>query len=326
MAKSTEDTNSMMHGDDSPTKSIVVLYHTNCLDGFGAAYAAWCKLGDKADYIPVQYGEPIPVGLDNKLIYLVDFSYNEIELLRLVAISCGVVVLDHHKTAEPNLAVVANAIGRHSGFHYVFDIDKSGAVLTWEYFHPNKPVPDLLLHIQDRDLWQFKLDGTKEICQALASPIWKREFVFWDKLANSHIGKRSDLYKCGDTLLADFKAKCQSLADKAYGVAIKWIMDDTTLFGCPIRDKGLAINAPAEYASEVGNLLAIKSGTYGAVWSYWGAGKYQVSLRSVGDYDVSVIAKYYGGGGHKNASGFLVDKSTGRKLELILQDLTNEPF
>jgi nanoRNase/pAp phosphatase (c-di-AMP/oligoRNAs hydrolase) len=87
---------------------------------------------------------------------------------------------------------------------------------------------------------------------------------------------------------------------------------------------GLAINAPAEYASDIGSLLAIKSGTYGAVWTYWGAGKYQVSLRSVGDFDVSKIAKYYGGGGHRNAAGFIVDRSKGQKLRLILQDLTYE--
>ena len=31
-----------------------------------------------------------------------------------------------------------------------------------------------------------------------------------------------------------------------------------------------------------------------------------VSLRSVGDYDVSAIAKTFGGGGHRNAAGFEV--------------------
>ena len=40
------------------------------------------------------------------------------------------------------------------------------------------------------------------------------------------------------------------------------------------------------------------------LWYVDSAGKVRVSLRSEGDYDVSGIAKRYGGGGHKNAAGF----------------------
>ena len=33
-------------------KNIVIIYHTDCRDGFGAAWAAWKKFGDSATYIP----------------------------------------------------------------------------------------------------------------------------------------------------------------------------------------------------------------------------------------------------------------------------------
>ncbi len=33
-------------------------------------------------------------------------------------------------------------------------------------------------------------------------------------------------------------------------------------------------------------------------------GKIQYSLRSIGNFDVSAVAKEHGGGGHKNAAGF----------------------
>jgi phosphoesterase RecJ-like protein len=39
-------------------------------------------------------------------------------------------------------------------------------------------------------------------------------------------------------------------------------------------------------------------------------GRAKVSLRSNGGYDVSAIAKAFGGGGHQNAAGFEVDMST----------------
>ena len=38
-------------------------------------------------------------------------------------------------------------------------------------------------------------------------------------------------------------------------------------------------------------------------------GRYRVSLRSKNHFDVSTVAKYFGGGGHKNAAGLAVEGS-----------------
>lgn len=73
---------------------------------------------------------------------------------------------------------------------------------------------------------------------------------------------------------------------------------------------GLAANAPAFLASDLGHELANKSGTFGLVWSMAGDGQIHCSLRSNGDYDVSAIAKAFGGGGHRNAAGFSTDIDT----------------
>ena len=74
--------------------------------------------------------------------------------------------------------------------------------------------------------------------------------------------------------------------------------------------KGLAANAPAFLASDLGSELANKSGTFGLVWSMADDGQIHCSLRSNGDYDVSAIAKAFGGGGHRNAAGFSTDINT----------------
>ena len=52
----------------------VVLYHADCMDGFGAAWALW-KRFPKAEYIPVKHGQPPPSSFDNKHVLMVDFSY-----------------------------------------------------------------------------------------------------------------------------------------------------------------------------------------------------------------------------------------------------------
>ena len=64
-----------------------------------------------------------------------------------------------------------------------------------------------------------------------------------------------------------------------------------------------AINISHMFGSDVGNELALRTNSFGIVWSEDGEG-IRTSLRSVRDFDVSEIAKKYGGGGHKNAAGF----------------------
>jgi nanoRNase/pAp phosphatase (c-di-AMP/oligoRNAs hydrolase) len=83
----------------------------------------------------------------------------------------------------------------------------------------------------------------------------------------------------------------------------------------------LAVKIPAEermLVSRMGNLLAQKSEKEGLR----GAGalvyeepamtdsdtKYKISLRSLKNEDVSAVAKAFGGGGHLNASSFLLGK------------------
>ena len=58
-----------------PTKSIVVLYHHDCTDGFSAAWVAWKKFGNTADYIGINPGTAPIGGLKNKEIYMVDLIY-----------------------------------------------------------------------------------------------------------------------------------------------------------------------------------------------------------------------------------------------------------
>ena len=47
-----------------------------------------------------------------------------------------------------------------------------------------------------------------------------------------------------------------------------------------------------------------------------------ISYRSINDNDVSIFAKKYGGGGHKNASGSGIDKNIKNKIiELLFNDV-----
>ena len=107
------------------------LYHGHCNDGFGAARAA-------------VYGAPPPQLRPMDDAYILDFSYSR-EITARTAEACNLVLFDHHKTAAEDL----EGIG---GCH--FDTERSGAVLAWKHFRPGEPVPEILLYVQDRDLWR----------------------------------------------------------------------------------------------------------------------------------------------------------------------------
>jgi hypothetical protein len=258
-----------------------VLYHSNCYDGFGAAFAAWKSLGDDGvKYIPVSYGYPVPDMPDAEHIYIVDFSYSKDVILELVNQGTPVTVIDHHKTAQEALSEL---IGAHSHLTIIFDMEKSGALLTWNYFHSDTSAPILIQHISDRDLWQFKMEGSREIHSALVSLPF--DFKVWDWL---------DV----PTLIAEGKA-CQRFQQSVVDKVVK-----SSWMGTVDGNQVPIVNTSFAW-SEVGEALNYKypDAPFAASFTVFGD-QIMWSLRSKGDFDVSAVAKKFGGGGHKNAAGF----------------------
>lgn len=271
------------------SSKIYVLYHGNCTDGTGAKFAAWKKYGKNAEYIAVNYGQPVPELIPGAEVYIVDFAYPKEVLEQLQCDHKSVVVRDHHQTAQGWLEGV-------KGCH--FDMTKSGCVLAWEYFHPDKPVPELLLDIQDRDLWQFKRPNSKAVQAGLA--LLEGNMHRWDSVVYS------ELVKSGEVLLAK-----QDLVVKSY---IKNKIKTIQFLGYKV-----GITNSSDLASEIGNgiyedpTLAVD---FGIVYCITPRDTVLYSLRSKGDMDVAKIGEKFGGGGHKNASGFQTDIETlGRILK-----------
>ena len=258
-----------------------VLYHAGCDDGFGAAYAIWLKHGDQAEYIPVQYGQPFPEVSPGETVYVVDFSYSR-DILQRVADRCKLVVLDHHKTAMEDLTDLP--------FAY-FDMSKSGAVLAWEYFHPNEPIPLLLAYVQDYDLWTKELAYTDENKAWMGS--FPRTFGSWQEMAL--VVSRDHRWKTeGEAILRSEKMQIQHRLSQAFEVTI----DPHVV---------LAVNETQYYSEVAGELAKDTRYPFGACFFVRGDGLKIWSLRSdrsLGDFDVSAVAKLRGGGGHRNAASF----------------------
>ena len=149
---------------------IYVLHHADS-DGRFGAYAAWKRFGAiflteeliKANvhFFEVQYGQKFPLPIEElkkeDTVYIIDFSYDREILDAVYGIVGKLVVLDHHATAEKQLA------GTPYGF---FDKTKSGALIAWEYFHPSAPVPGVCAYVNDYDLWKKEFGDRGTILEA----------------------------------------------------------------------------------------------------------------------------------------------------------------
>lgn len=264
-----------------------VLYHAPCHDGFGAAWAVWNALGDAATYLPVSYGQPMPDIPDGAHVAIVDFSYPRAELEALAVRAGSLIVLDHHATAQEDLVDLPFAI---------FDLDKSGARLAWEHWHPHEPLPELLAYVEDRDLWRFSLPNSR----AVAAAMRMHPFTFqeWDRLNAEGMHR---LVVAGDAIL-DF------------------IETQVTMICRQVRLRDLGghtvpvVNATA-FWSEIGEHLLSNYPYAPFAASYYDRadGQRQWSLRSRPGFDVSAVARQFGGGGHRQAAGFVTPAPCGEE-------------
>ncbi len=262
----------------------VLLYHAGCPDGFGAAWSFWKKFGDSMEYIPVSHGKE-PPEISGRDVYIADFCYKKDVLLSIKEAAKSLIVLDHHKSAQKEC-------GDLDFCH--FDMAHSGAYLAWNYVFPEQEAPLLVRYIEDRDLWKWELPHTEEILSAVDS--FDRTFENWD-LLNSYLdiensSRWTRVKVMGEGILQYKKNLIKSIIKNSYEENI-------------LGDSVPVVNTPF-FQSEIAAELALTS-DYAAAYYYDGTA-YKFSLRSSKEgSDVSLIASKFGGGGHKNASGFRVN-------------------
>jgi oligoribonuclease NrnB/cAMP/cGMP phosphodiesterase (DHH superfamily) len=271
------------------------IYHGSCPDGCTAAWVVWTFYGDgHVDFQPATHGDP-PPAVDGREVYLVDFAYPRPVIEAMARRATKLTVIDHHLSAAQDL----ESLIRHDGvIDGVFDLEKSGCRLTWEWFFKDRPPPPALLAVEDHDLWTFARPGTREIAVALTS--YPYAFDTWDTLMAED--RLEALRQEGATL--DRKQQKDIAEIIAAG------RHTLTIAGHAVP----ACNVPSVWASDAGNLMA-QGHPFAAC--FWIDGEQiAFSLRSSPDgLDVAEIAKRFGGGGHPHAAGFKRPWTADRRIE-----------
>lgn len=286
--------------------TIYVLFHAKkvnpfipCIDGLFSAYAAYSCFTDKSDLrlIPAMYdarNAPQLQLTQNDVVYLVDLTYPAFVLESWADMGAEVIVLDHHKSAMQDLSGLSDRI------YAEFDMNRSGAVMAWQYFLPLRPVPEIFQYVQDRDIWTKQLPDCDIIHLGMLE-------VFEDKTVEERIEiiptlTIDHLREIGNVVKPELDAavkhavtthktrivaghtvpyfRCKTKRDfQAYsdiGHALARLKMKTWIFGKPVK--------PAPFAVvQTGGGWALRSSKDGE--------------------DVSLIAKQLGGGGHRSASG-----------------------
>jgi oligoribonuclease NrnB/cAMP/cGMP phosphodiesterase (DHH superfamily) len=267
-----------------------VLYHGDCPDGFGAAYAFhkfYSKTYTEPKYVPMKYRDQLPTNIaTGDHVYMLDYSIPKAEIEKLRIAGVGVTVIDHHKTAEEDLKDVPGCI---------FNMDKSGATMAWQYMFGDAPVPALLAYVEDGDLWRFDLPHSRDVRAWIRS--FPYEFEAWRGMEVALEQLPYSVFQQGEALR---RLEGQQVAQMTAPDRVQML---------PIGDIQVPVVNAAVLYSEVGEALNKKYPQYpfSAYWFKRADGKEQWGLRTQkDDVDVSMVARQYGGGGHRKASGFIL--------------------
>lgn len=280
-----------------------VWVHGNCPDGTGAAVVALLfyykyKSPSTPTIVTLHHGGQHP-DATNKRVVVFDFGFDEPTLLNYLKTAEAFAVLDHHESNKSVLEKYST--------HCTFNNDHSGAWLAWNYFFgQTEPTPMWVQYIEDRDLWKWKLEGTKAFGSFVNYYTDKKPETLFKLFypIQSPFGGRGDL-----------KDYSELLSKGEMALTVERGLIQSQLVGV-IRSRFLGLPCGVLNAtcliSDTCDAFLTQNQQYNLVLAYRFDAKllrFSFSLRSREGSNVDCIplAQKFGGGGHKHAAGFSLD-------------------
>lgn len=283
-------------------KPQVVITHFPCSDGATSAgiISHYYEDSDiefvKGDYANKDIDFYIEA-VRGKDVFMADFSFKHNQMNAIISAAKSIVVLDHHVTAmnelqpfidenigHQDISTIDEALNNTKAV-IMFDMERSGAMMTWDFFHPGKQYTPFVSMIGMIDLGDKNFDHAEEFMWFSRSiPLTAEAHAVY--IDNKDVGS---MFEQGLAIWKFVKNRMEVLQEQSRegnmeGLSFKWVITDYL------------------FASEMANSF-VKEGYDMGVVIYFGKDTVGISLRSREGIDVSQIAASMGGGGHKQAAG-----------------------
>lgn len=250
----------------------------------------------------------------------------------------SVTIFDHHKSFNDKL--LKTNIYFNSKFNYHYDINKSGAKILWDYIVSNMMFKGYVYNSKDLNMLKENVDLLVELVNAYDLWLFSKPTFILEKPNLGIQFTASDILGFNTFFVSknlnEFKCKFRPIEYSSFSdnlieqIKIGKIMNDqkiidaqkTVKSGTFIEVKGISVfvfNASTNYFIE----QELKKQYYSPkMWIGFNINLTQGIItfapRSVGDVSVIPLCEKWGGGGHKNAGGFVIPIETGMD---ILKDL-----
>ncbi len=290
----------------NPYKFDIIVYHEYCSDGTASAWIVK-RHNPHAKLVNCKAGQDPNLTIDeinSKKIIFVDICPSVNFINTYSQIVNKIVILDHHISAYRNIENIEN---KPENLYTVFDMNKSGCMITWDYFNNQLIRPWFINYIGDRDLWRWELPNSKNINTALFEDkhiTFNGLTVLYEKyITNEQINYIMEQMNQKGAQINQFR---NQLIEKECKKAIYCTFQfNDRLFNVWLY------SGPEDLRSDIGNSLMqinFKNGLrpdFAVNWRYdVVTNEFWLSMR--GDEwspDLSIICKEYNGGGHPKASG-----------------------
>jgi oligoribonuclease NrnB/cAMP/cGMP phosphodiesterase (DHH superfamily) len=315
------------------SKTVIGIYHSyngyTCIDGIAAAWAFAKYMKEKGKpykLMPGVYGQDIKFDgrtFKDAEVFFLDYTIPRDQMIDLAKVAKKITIIDHHESAQKNLVDLPTNVKVH------FELENSGAVLTWRHFFPDEKEGLLLRYIEDIDLNKYEIDFSDEIALFFRTLIIEAPEDFQEALdsfnedivTQAYIESEHKWIKKGSTIKQYVKFLVDTMSERSFGVEID-------------GHKALKVNCEPTLFVSVGNQI-IKSTDYKLVhlWAeiknIHGNPVVQNSLRSDGEISCHEIASKRGGGGHQFGAGFFtsltneMDKRSTKAIEKAKTKIQN---
>lgn len=250
------------------------------------------KYNNTIIFFPTDYMKKNIINLKNRNVLMCDVSFPKYIIDDIIKTSSSFLLIDHHHTAEKDLAELDNK-------YKIFDMNHSAAWLTWNYFFPSVKVPLLIKYIQSRDIWTKDMENTDAFSYWFDTiPQIFEEYKKYldDNLLLDMIKNKGLIYQeLNETYIKNCTnyaiPKFMKIGEKYYFV----VYLNGTILKSDLGNKLINEYSMANFSA----IYTVNDKTNSSCFCLRSTDKHT----NVGD-----IAKLFGGGGHRNASGLSLPK------------------